>query len=408
MKRLHWIFAVSCGAMVALSACGGGPGGEVSSVATSTLAPIVSLTPRFTATPVASRTPLPTFTYTPSITPIPPTPSNTPTPTAVPPQMAVIQSSERVNIREGPSSNSAIINALDPGTGVEVLDQSPDLAWYNIQMEDGSQGWVSARLLFLQATVTPLPTLTPTPDLTALALGSPLPTALFGGGTITPTPPLAASTPTPVAEVTQDATQGTPVINQSAFNMTATALVSSITSGATGTAQQRGTADPSQPVGGPTGGPVNVQAGTLAPGAGQRGNISAQEGVDVAATCDNPIVGRPAPTGLRAGATIDIFWWWYAKTPELLQDHNVQAIYEVTVNGQSLTNWRQYAVPPVQVDDGDYYQYWYVPFGPLPAGQVEIEYRVTWREGISDGYSNFGPGTNAPFETGSCTFTVAP
>ena len=192
--------------VAALAGCGGG-GQTVAQVATATLAPIVSMTPRFTATPIPTRTPLPTATFTPTLTLIPPTPSNTFTPTVPPPILGIIASLQTVNVRQGPGVNFPALQALPPGSGVEVLGQNADGTWINIRMEDGEEGWVSSTLLSIQATATPLPTLTPTPDLTALALGTPLPTAILGGGTITPTPPRSVVTPTPA---TGDAASATP------------------------------------------------------------------------------------------------------------------------------------------------------------------------------------------------------
>jgi hypothetical protein len=396
--------------LLAFSACTVGGGSDVAQAPTATLAPIVSMTPRLTATPVASRTPLPTFTLTPSETPIPPTPSDTPTPSEVPPLMGIIESAQTVNVREGPGVSYGALTALAPGTGVEILGQSPDGAWYNIQMDDGSQGWISSSLLHVEPTQTPFPTRTPTPDLTALAQGTPLPTAILGGGTITPTPPSSARTPTPVT-VAGDATEATeessvPVIDLSSFNMTATALVGSITGGATANAIANGTSR--VPVGGPTGGPVGAATpvGTRTVGAGSEGNVSSQEGVDVLAYCADSSYGSPAPSNLAAGSTIDVYWSWYAKDEALLRDHVAHVIYEVTVDGQRLQNWRLYAAPVRQQSDGNYYQYWFVPFGPLAAGPHVINYRVTWNQAISDGYDQFGPGTSNPTQTGSCTFTV--
>src|SRR5690606_817480 len=374
---------------------------------TATLAPIVSLTPRFTATPVATRTPLPTFTFTPSDTPIPPTPSDTPTPTEVPPILGVIQSRQTVNVREGPGTNFSAITALAPGTGVEVLGENADGTWINILMEDGTEGWVSASLLFIRPTQTPIPTFTPTIDQTAIALGTAFPTAILGGVPVSPTPPPSVLVTTPASDTeTEDAASsapGTQVIDLSAFNMTATALVGSITGNATANATSSA---PSGPVGGPTGGPIGGPTPTFGPGSGQRGSASSQEGVDVLAYCDNPAMGLPAPRNLRRGATIDIYWSWYARTREQLQDHIENVIYEVAINGERLTNWRLYAAPITQ-QNGDWYQYWFVPYGPLAPGEYVITYRVTWREAISDGYKQFGPGTGTPFEEGSCTFTVS-
>ena len=202
MKTISKLFFVG---LLFLAACTGGPdAGQQAAVPTSTLAPIVSMTPRFTATPVPSRTPLPTFTLTPSDTPITPTPSDTPTPTATPPITGIVASLQTVNVREGPGVNYSAIQALVPGTGVEILGQNEDGRWLNIRLDDGKQGWISSSLVYRNPLPTLEPTATPSPNLTALALGTPLPTAVLGGFTITPTPPRSVVTPTPPGEVVPD------------------------------------------------------------------------------------------------------------------------------------------------------------------------------------------------------------
>ncbi|MBK8031382.1 MAG: SH3 domain-containing protein [Chloroflexi bacterium] len=163
---------------------------------TATLAPIVSMTPRFTATPMPSRTPLPSATFTESPTTIPPTPSETFTPSATPPIMGSVQSVNSINLRTGPDVTFSAITALRPGTRLEVLGTNLEGDWFNVRLEDGTEGWVSAVLVRIQETPTPFPTLTPSPNLTSLFLGTPLPTALFGGGTVTPTPPRSVVTAT--------------------------------------------------------------------------------------------------------------------------------------------------------------------------------------------------------------------
>ena len=389
--------------LVALAACSTGAGVEQALVPTSTLAPIVSLTPRFTATPVASRTPLPTATYTPTESPVPPTPSDTPTPRPTAPVIGVIQSQQTVNVREGPGTNFSALTSLDPGTGVEVIGVSADGDWTNILMDDGSQGWVSTRLLFVQPTATAIATFTPTVDQTAIALGTTFPTAILGGAPVSPTPPPAALAAGAEATAAVSA-GGAQVIDLNAFNMTATALVGSITGDATARATSASSGS-GGPVGGPTGGPVGGPTPTLATGAGQRGQTSSQSGVDVLAYCDTLSFGLPAPRNLNAGATIDIYWSWFARTREQLQDHIDNAIYEVSIDGTRLSNWRLYAAQVTQ-QDGDWYQYWFVPYGPLTTGEHVIQFRLTWREAISDGYAEFGPGTSNPSDEGSCTFTV--
>lgn len=374
---------------------------SVEGLPTATLAPIVSMTPRFTATPVPSRTALPTFTFTPSNTPITPTPSNTPTPSATPPVTGIVASLQTVNVREAPSVNSSAITALVPGTGVEILGQNEDGRWLNILMDDGRQGWIATTLVRINPTPTAFPTATPSPDYTAIALGTSLPTAILGGGTITPTPPRSVVTATAVTNATASGSptaQGIPVIDLTAIQGTATALalptltpVPSITPLISPT--------PSVPF-------IGITFTPSGEGVGSEGNTGSQQGVDVLAYCDNKAFGRPAPANLTAGATIDVFWSWFASTPEQVQQHVDNAVYDVSVDGTPLSDWGQYGGSVRKQNDGNYYKYWYVPFGPLAAGQHTITYRVTWNAQITDGYDVFGPGTNRESEAGTCTFLV--
>ena len=80
--------------------------------------------------------------------------------------------------------------------------------------------------------------------------------------------------------------------------------------------------------------------------------------------------------------------------------------YDIAVDGQKLQNWRQFTEPDLVPQGPNYYQYWYMPYGPLTAGQHVITYHITWKAAISDGYEQFGPGTTNPEQTGTCTFTV--
>ncbi len=395
--------------LMVLGACtdnGTDPGAEAI-VPTDTLAPIVSMTPRFTATPVSSRTPLPTFTLTPSETPLTPTPSDTPTATATPPITGIVASLETVNVREGPGVTFSAITALVPGTGVEILGQNDDGRWLNIKMENGEEGWIATSLVRINPVPTLIPTSTPSPDLTALALGTPLPTAILGGGTITPTPPRSVVTPSPVGtESSTNQPSGTltlPVIDVSSIQETATALAGGIS-----LPQPSATFTP---VGAPnatagTPQPTSAPIATSENGVGSEGNTGSQQGVDVLAYCDNPIFGKPAPTNLKSGATIDVFWSWYTSDPDLIQQHLDNVVYEVRVDGTLLDNWRLYKTSIRKQADGNYYIYWFVPYGPLATGQHSITYRVSWTQQITDGYDFFGPGTNRPSESGSCTFTV--
>jgi uncharacterized protein YgiM (DUF1202 family) len=355
---------------------------------TATLAPIVSLTPRFTATPVPSRTPSPTLTLTPTETTIPPSPTNTFTPSPTPPVIGVIASLQSVNVREGPGVNFAILEALQPGTGVEILTQDGEGRWYNIRMPDGVEGWISADLVRLQPSATPLPSLTPSPDFTAIALGTTFPTAVIGGNPVSPTPPPQVVTPTlPVESIETTPEPGLRTPDLEPINQTATALAG----GALLSTADASTAEP--------GSSAPTQAVTP-------GQVGVVQGQDVLAICDDPSNRQPPPTNLAAGSTIDIFWFWYARTEQQVRDHIAAANYEVRLDGNLIGNWRNFTSSIQQRDDGLYYVFWYVRSQPLDAGEHRITYQVTWNNPINDGFEDFGPGTANPLHTGTCTFTV--
>jgi hypothetical protein len=360
---------------------------------TATLRPIVSLTPRATATPVPSLTPTPTLTLTPSTTPIPPTASTTFTPTVPPPITGVIASVQDVNIRSGPGTGFEAFVALAPGSGVEVLGRSPDGSWYNILMDDGREGWVSATLVFVQPSATPPASLVPTLDPTLLA-ANPLPTNIFGTP-VTVTPPRSVTTATPVDAAsllspTAPPGAGIPIINLEPINQTATALVGG--AGAIPATQR--------PAGGPTGGPLPVATTPAAPAV----PVQVGERADVFAWCDNPALGPAAPSNLAAGSTIDIYWAWFAATRDQVQQHVDNVIHELRLDDQLLTvGSPQFIRASAQ---GGYEAYWYVAAGPLAAGSHQISYRHTWRAAVFDGALNFGPGTGIPEERGTCSFTV--
>ncbi len=153
--------------------------------------------------------------------------------------------------------------------------------------------------------------------------------------------------------------------------------------------------------------PVEAGGAEAGEGAGEAATGGAiRTGVDVLAYCNAAEHGFPAPTDLVAGSTIDVWWNWFAKTDAQVAAHLANAIYNVTVDGEPLGDWKNYRIPPYRQDDGNTYVDWYVPYGPLEAGEHRITYELTWRAAISDGYRRFGPDTETPRETGSCTFRV--
>ena len=134
-------------------------------------------------------------------------------------------------------------------------------------------------------------------------------------------------------------------------------------------------------------------------------SANVRTGVDVFAFCNNNAYGIPAPANLTAGSSIEIFWAWFATNDEQLNQHINNATHELRVNGTQIANVNQFRQPNI-TREGDRAAYWYVPFGPLVAGEYLITYRVTWGTTITDGYSFYGPGTSNEFEEESCNFIV--
>lgn len=130
--------------------------------------------------------------------------------------------------------------------------------------------------------------------------------------------------------------------------------------------------------------------------------------VNVLAYCRNNNIRVPQIT---TNQTISVYWSWFVKDPPLMTDHLAHAQYEVLLDGRLLESYDVYrtAMTDKPFDDpakGDWYVYWFVPVGKLPAGRHEITYRLTWDQPVNDGYEDFGPGTATESNEGNCVFTV--
>ncbi|MGJ3239364.1 MAG: SH3 domain-containing protein [Anaerolineae bacterium] len=417
MKRLSlWLLLLLFGLM----ACSSPSDDAVIELpATDTLQPIPSLTQRVTATIRPTSTDIPTFTPTSTVTEIPPTPSDTPTPTLTPTVVGIVSAVQSINVRSGPDTSSQVITALPAGTGVQIIGQNEDGSWYNIRLlEDGREGWMASRFIRVENTPTPFPTITPSPDLTALFLGTPLPPTELIPGRATATPPTQVqsqgaddddddderATIPPIA--TEGALPGVPTIDNRAIFQTATALAGGLPSP---------TSDPDDAESSPnrqiTVAPTTIGTGggasTTATQATSSTATPSGRVVRVFAFCDDPQFGDLTNVPVvRAGDRIQIWWGWIAGSEDQVADHIDASNLELSVNGEAIADANDFVGEIQPLGGSSYIAYWEVPFGPVTSGEYIIAYQVTWDRAIYDGTSFYGPETANPFEQESCTFTV--
>lgn len=86
----------------------------------------------------------PTTTLTSTIT-------DTPYPTITPQPQVFVSSNQNVNLRAGASTGTAIITSLPPQTPVLVLGQNDAGDWLHIRTTNGTEGWILASLINVQA-----------------------------------------------------------------------------------------------------------------------------------------------------------------------------------------------------------------------------------------------------------------
>ena len=342
-KRL-WVAALILS--LVLAGCGS-PAAEPPPTAPPSPAPSPTAHP--TSTPPPS--PTPTLSPTPSPTAPPPTLTRTPTATLTPIVFGEIRSRQRVNVRKGPGVDFSTFETLPSGSEVQVIGQNEDGTWHSIKLDNGDEGWVRADLLFIDR---------PTPSPTAWATEDPVDEA-------------------PMAEA--------PIVDLESVYFTATAL-------ANGSASAENAAATATPPAADNSIEVPTRPADIP-----------RSGVDVFAFCDDSRHGIDPPPPLAAGSTIEIYWAWYASTDAYLQQHIDNASHELRVNDVRIANVDQFRQPAI-TRGRNRILHWYVPFGPLEAGDYLITYRVAWRTAISDGYESFGPGTDTEFEEESCRFVA--
>ncbi len=100
---------------------------------------------------------------------------------------------------------------------------------------------------------------------------------------------------------------------------------------------------------------------------------------------------------------VTIYWSWFAKTQDDMQQHLDNALYHVTLNTAELPMTTR--SEPV-LRNGDYWVFYTARVGNLRPGHYEVGELVQWANQITDGYNDFGPGTSTTRESGICNFDV--
>ncbi len=136
--------------------------------------------------PTATAEPLTATPEPPTPTPVPPTPTPEP-PTATPtataePKPEVVVSNPRVNVRNGPGENFAVLGQVLQGQRLEIVGRDEELAWWQICCFEGQTGWVASEVVRAEGPLdtvalaldlpTPAPQATPTPSAVAAAAAS--------------------------------------------------------------------------------------------------------------------------------------------------------------------------------------------------------------------------------------------
>lgn len=101
-----------------------------------------------------------------------------------------------------------------------------------------------------------------------------------------------------------------------------------------------------------------------------------------------------------------VFWSWYARTAEQVQQHidNVQYKIEYFGNPFPLPVVRT----PIQKRGANWYVFYYIELGNVRPDTYYLGFETTWLNPITDGYDDFGPGTGNERIIGNCDFTVSP
>ncbi|MEP7292747.1 MAG: hypothetical protein ABI835_13275 [Chloroflexota bacterium] len=101
--------------------------------------------------------------------------------------------------------------------------------------------------------------------------------------------------------------------------------------------------------------------------------------------------------------TITIFWSWFTKTREQMDQHLANALYNVELNTANLP---MTTLSEPVLRSGNTWVFYTATVGNLRPGHYEVGYLLEWANPVNDGYADYGPGTTNPRQSGICNFDV--
>lgn len=103
---------------------------------------------------------------------------------------------------------------------------------------------------------------------------------------------------------------------------------------------------------------------------------------------------------------IRIFWSWFAKTKDQVQDHINNAHYNVKLRGMPLPGIQLSEIKQIP-GSLNWWVFYTVNLGEKwEPGRYGIDFAVRWAQPISDGYEEFGPGTANELLDSGCLFVI--
>lgn len=85
------------------------------------------------------------------------TPAPTQTPEATPTTVPFGDTKTSVRVRSGPGTDQSILTGLPTGETVQILGANADRTWLQVNLPDGSTGWIFAELLILNVSLDQIP-----------------------------------------------------------------------------------------------------------------------------------------------------------------------------------------------------------------------------------------------------------